>query len=121
MKFLVRSASIPEEPEIYLSKCANCTLNLKALQPCLERIDGCTRCTMYRNDQDPGKCQLTRFSYYICFYEFFFLIDVLEAGCCMSNCGPSYQISMADGRQTYFCQGDICNLKIPSEKIPLLR
>jgi len=38
----------------------------------------------------------------------------------MENCGPIYQVSNANGRPTYFCQGDICNLKISSEKINLL-
>ncbi|CAF1089923.1 unnamed protein product [Adineta ricciae] len=96
----VRPASIPEEPAVYLSNCAQCSINLKAIQPCLARTPGCTRCMAYRNSQDP---------------------DVLETGCCMSNCGPIYKVSMSDGRPTYFCQGDICNLKMGSEVLDLLR
>jgi len=51
----VQSASIPEEETVYLSNCANCSLNLKNLEPCLARIPNCNRCMMYRNEQDPSK------------------------------------------------------------------
>ncbi|CAF1231524.1 unnamed protein product [Rotaria magnacalcarata] len=96
----VRLASIREAPVQYLSNCAHCSLNLKSPQPCLTRIANCTRCMTHRSDKDP---------------------DVLEAGCCMSNCGPIYEVSMSNGRPTYFCQGDICNLKMGSGVIDRLR
>lgn len=44
-------------------------------------------------------------------YSFVFIIDVIETRCCMTDCGPSYQVSMYEGRPTYFCQGDRCNVK----------
>ncbi|CAM4766711.1 unnamed protein product [Rotaria magnacalcarata] len=85
---LVQSASVLIQSTEYLSECFNCTHVPK--QICINIAYNCPRCMMYRNDQDP---------------------NVIETRCCMSNCGPAYQVSMYDGRPTYFCQGDRCNVK----------